>query len=120
TTPLDRFHRDGRYILDQANFLLQEWLAVCDSCERAVEARHGFDAGTDFGASGKDIFAGFLVTELRLVGHERLEARFELIGDIYDKGRADIVIQGRVDNFEGAMRSETNILLLVSDHARHS
>src|SRR6185437_10559407 len=100
TTPLDRFHRDGRYVLDQANFLLQEWLAVGDSCERAVEARHGFDAGADFGASRKDIFAGFLVTELRLVGHERLEARFELVRDVHDKSGTDIVIQGRVDDFE--------------------
>src|SRR5215469_14014975 len=114
----DGFHGNRGEVFDEPYFFLQEGLAVSYPCEHLVESRHGFHPGSDFGAGGEDVLAGFLIAELGFVGHERLQAGFELIADIDNKGGAYVEVERRVDDLERAMGNEMlGSLFLVRHHA---
>src|SRR5579863_5239321 len=100
----DRFHRNHCQIFYQSHFLLQEWFRIRHASKEAIEACHSFDASANFGLSGEQILTRFLIAELRLVRHQRLETRFEQLGDVNDERRPDIVVKRRVDDLEGPVR----------------
>src|SRR5579862_159393 len=88
----DRLHRNRHHIVDQAHFLLDEWFSVGDSAHHAVEAGHGLDARANFFLRGKYVAAGFLIAELRFVGHQRRETSFKLIADVHNESRSDVAV----------------------------
>src|SRR5579863_1340998 len=55
---------------------------------------------------GEQVPTSVLIAELRFVSQDRSELALELIADIDDKGGANVVVEGRVNNFKGAMRCE--------------
>src|SRR5579872_6486070 len=98
------FDRDRQQIVHQADFLLQEWLAICHATERAIETCHRLHAVSDGLMSREDFFTRFLIAELRFVGKNRRNLSFELITDIHDECRPNIVIKRGVDDFEWTVR----------------
>ncbi len=54
----------------------------------------------------EDAFASFLIAELRLVRHHRLQPGFELFGDIDNKRGSDVVVERGVDDFEWPVGKE--------------
>src|SRR5579884_2056495 len=101
----DGAHRDGGEVIEQADFFLHKRFGVSDAGEQAVEAGHGFGARADFGLEGEEAGAFGLIVILRAVGHERLEAAFEMRSDIDDEGGAHVVVEAGVEDFEGAVRA---------------
>jgi hypothetical protein len=103
---LNGFDRNRQEVFDQADFFLQERLAVGHSPKHTVEASHGVHAGTDLLMGREEILACFLIAELRFVGKDGGKLFFELIADIDDECRPNVVIKGGVDNLERSMRGE--------------
>ena len=66
----DRLHWEKSEVVDQADFLLDEGLAVADAGEQAVVTGFGKGAFANFFFRDKQSAAGFLVGVLRTVGHE--------------------------------------------------
>src|SRR5580658_8732804 len=103
TWRLNRFHGNDGHVVYEPDFLLHKRLSVGDAAEHPVIAGHGFNASANFFLRGKDFAARILIGELRLVSHQRLEARFELVGDVDDKRRAYVAIKAGINNLEGTM-----------------
>ena len=61
------------------------------------------DAGANLVMRREEIFARFLIAELRLVGQDRGELAFELLADIDDKRRTNVVIKRGINNLERTM-----------------
>ena len=114
---LNGFDGNGQEVVHESNLLLQEGLAVCDAAQRPIETSHGVYARPNFGLSREQILAGFLITELRLVGHDRREFTFELLTDIHDEAWPNVVVQRRVNNFERTMRLGSSGILPAVDRA---
>ena len=55
------------------------------AAKHAVKARHGIDASTNFVMGREEVFAGFLIAELRFVGQDGGKFSFELIPDVDDE-----------------------------------
>ncbi len=103
---LNGFDRNRQQVLDQANFLLQEGFRVAHAAKHAVKPRHGFHARANLVAGREQVFARLLVAELRFVRQNRGKLSLELLADIDDKRRPNVVIKRRVNNLEGTMRRE--------------
>ena len=76
------------------------------AAEHAVEARHGIDAGANLVMRREEILAGLLIAELRLVRQDGRKFPFELLTDIDDEMRPNVVVQRRVNNLERPVWSE--------------
>ena len=68
---LQRLHRQQGQVVDQADFLLHERLAVFHAREQAIVAGFGEGALADLVFGNKQGAAGGLVGILRPVGHEQ-------------------------------------------------
>ena len=79
------FDRNRQQVVDEPDFFLQEWLCVAYAAEHAVEARHGLHARANLVVGREEVFARFLVAELRLVGQNRGELSLKLLADVDDK-----------------------------------
>src|ERR1700739_32962 len=104
---LNGFDRKGQQILDQPDLLLQEWFCVCDAAEHPIETTHRLDAASDLRLRRKQIFARLLIAELCFIGEDRGKLAFECIADVDNKGRADVVVEGGVNDLERTVRSGT-------------
>src|SRR6266581_4519113 len=97
STMLNGFDRNGQQVIDEADFLLQEWLRVSPSPEHAVEA------GANLIVGREQILARLLVAELRLVCQDGSELPLKLLRNVDDKRGPHIIIKRRVDDLEWTM-----------------
>src|SRR5215471_20314290 len=97
---LDRLHGDHRQVIYQPDFLLQEWFGIFHAGQHSIEPGHGRYALADFCVSREVGASGFLIGVLRSVRVDGFEARLKLLGDVYDKGWANVVVERCVDDLE--------------------
>src|SRR5258708_40061952 len=102
----DRFHRNGKQIVHQSDFLLQKRFGIGHAAEHAVIPRHRVHARANLVVSREEILACFLIAELRLVSQDGGEFLLELPADVNHKRRTTIVIERGVDDFEGPVWSK--------------
>src|ERR1039458_8721702 len=117
---LNGFDRNRQEVLDQPNFLLQEGFRVAHAAKHAVKPCHGFHAGANLVARRKQGFARFLVAELRCIGQNRGKLSLELLANIHDKRRPNVVIKRRVNYLERTMGKEKSSAGLLSPCLRAS
>ena len=102
---LDRFDRYRRHVFDQSDLFLNKRLPIFHAGHHAEIACHGGYAIPDLGVSREVAAARLLIRELRFVGVDGFEARLKLLGDVYDKGWANVVVERCVDDLERTMRA---------------
>src|SRR5215469_9029379 len=100
---LNGFDRNRQEIFDQAHFFLVEGLAVGHARQHPIKASHGLYASSNLLLGREEVFAGFLVAELRFVGEDGGKLPFEMIADVDHKRWTNVVIKRGVDDFERSM-----------------
>src|SRR5215469_7817515 len=101
----NRLDRNHGQIIDQSNFFLQERLSIFYAAQHPVKPRHGADALTNLGVSREVAATGLLISKLRFVSIDGFQPGFELVSDVYDKCRPDVVVERCINDFERAMRA---------------
>src|ERR1035441_5938246 len=105
---LNGFDRNRQEVLDQPNFLLQEGFRVAHAAKHAVKPCHGFHACSNL------FWASSLAAELRCLGQNRGKLSLELLANIHDKRRPNVVIKRRVNYLERTMGCEKSSAGILS------
>src|ERR1700690_4215071 len=103
-TSLDGLHGQEAEVVDEADFFLDEGLAVAHAGEEAVMARFSKSALANLLFRNEEARARGLVRVLRAVGHEGLVALLDKRCDVDDETGTDIRIEAGVDDLEGTVR----------------
>ncbi len=111
---LERLHRQEGEVVDEADLLLHEGLAVTNAGEEAVVAGFGECALANLFFWNEEASTSGLVGVLRAVGHQCKVALVDEGRDIDDEAGAHIGVEAGVDDLEGAVRLGTCVDFLQS------